>query len=92
MAVRGGDPAPEVFLIVGGPGGGELPVKGEHPVVPLPLRRVGDVDGAEGEMRQVASAIRFTPVPDAKDFDGFFLLVELVDNPIGSNPNAPIAF
>jgi len=66
--------------------------RGNHTVVPLPLRRVGEVDGAERKMRQVASAIRFTSVPNAQNFDSFFLHVELVDNPIGSNPNVPIAF
>jgi len=56
-AVGGVDLALEVFLLVGGTGGGELPVEskhlfdqGDHPVVPLPVRRVGEVDGADGEL------------------------------------------
>jgi len=56
-AVGGVDLALEVGLFVFRPGGGELPVEskhlfdqGDHPVVPLPVRRVGEVDGADGEL------------------------------------------
>ncbi len=56
-AVGGVDLALEVGLFVVRPGGGELPMEGEHlfdqgdhPVVALPVRRVGEVDGADGKL------------------------------------------
>ena len=53
---------------------------------------VGGVGEAEEEKRQNASAIHFTPVSDTQDADNFFFLVELVDNPVSSDPDTPIVF
>jgi hypothetical protein len=56
-AVGGIDLALEVRLLMVRPGDGELPVEGEHlldqgdhPVVPIPIRRIGEVDEADGEL------------------------------------------
>ena len=63
-AVGGVDLAPEVGLFVFRPRSGELPVKGEHllhqsdhPVVALPVRQIGKVDGTDGELLDKAFPI-----------------------------------
>ena len=53
-------------------------------------KAVCSIDPAEKEKWLVVSAIRLTPMLDAHDFDDFFLLVEFVDDPIGSDSDAPI--
>ena len=56
-AVGSVDLALEGRLFVVRPGGGQPPVEGEylfdqgdHPIVALPVRRVGEVDGADGKL------------------------------------------
>jgi hypothetical protein len=63
-AVGGCDLALEVCPFVVCPGRGELPVEdehlfdqGDHSVVALPVRRVGEVNGADGELLDVLAVV-----------------------------------